>query len=275
MGDAVDKAWFCARALVQLGAMIPSILWILLSIVIIPAYSGIGWYAPVFCSIAGIFLCLFILRSLWKRGRELRELFQVHINFDDWIDNDDEVVAGPLMCLPQEVSKRALDFHKWELKAAVALTLFFYGWSLVCWYAEWYILTPAEIEAHEAHSKCGCIKMVNGECVEASDLGPSCKPSECPADPNCRAWSEDMANKHSILMICPAVSEGADTYATFSCHADAAWLTLTGTIALMWLVTLLCRTICLPTPRKKQAIKAALPPMAKSVGAMAGDDHGA
>lgn len=255
--EAVEKAWFCGRALVQFIVMIPCLLWVVLSFYAIPVYSSIGWYAPVFCSIVGIFSCFFMLVSLWKRGRDLRELFKIHIHFDDWIDEDDETVTGPLQCVPQQVSRRALDYHKWELKIAIALTLFLYTWSAICWYVELNMLTPAETDAHLAGTKCGCIKSVNRECVEASPLGESCRPSDCPSDPNCRAWTSEMADKHSILMICPTVSPDADTTGTFSCHADAAWLSLTGTVALMYLLTLALRTVCLPSSRKKKQIQVA------------------
>jgi hypothetical protein len=76
-----------------------------------------------------------------------------------------------------------------------------------------------------------------------------------------------MNEKHWLLMICPTVVDGVDTYATFSCHADAAWLTLTGTIALIYLLTLLIRTLFLPTSKKMRE-NAVPEPMAKTVGTM-------
>jgi hypothetical protein len=208
--------------------MIPCFLWTILSIIIIPAYSGIGWYGPVFASVVGIFICLFILRSLWKRGRELRESFQIHIQFDDWIDSDESM-------------QKSRDYHFFELKVAFAITLFLFMWSGICWYVEWYILTPAE----------------------APGMGKPCErcnPDVCPQDPNCRAWADGMAEKHSILMICPTVSDGADTYVTFSCHADASWLTITGSISLFWVLTLLLKG--LPLPKKR----ASMPALSTTVG---------
>jgi hypothetical protein len=255
-----------------------------------------------------------MLRSLWKRGREFRELFKIHIDFDDWIDADEELVTNPLMCVKQQVSKRGLNSHKFELKLAFFLTAFLYSWSGLTWYIELNVLRPAELEAHKDGTKCGCISPhvnANGldACDEWSELGPSCRPCDsleedpecipvpemgqgiyecpqyagtsqcqtlkgssddrcfetcCPSDPNCKAWTDEMSDTHLLVNICPTVYDGQHSYATFSCHADASWMQLTATVALIYLVTLLLRTLCLPKP--KAAIKAAVPAVKQAVG---------
>jgi hypothetical protein len=314
MADAIEKVWLCSRITLQLLAMIPCMLWFMLSLVGIPGYLSAGFFFPVFCQITGCIICCLMLRSLWKRGREFRELFKIHINFDDWIDADDDYVAGPLLCVKQQVSRRLLDFHKTELKIAFAITFFLYAWSAWDWYLELYILRPAELEAHKDGTKCGCISPhvnANGvdACDEWSDLGPSCRPCGwldespdclavpnatgiyscadkpnpdvrgwcgdkdssgrcietcCPSDPNCRAWVDKMTSDYPVLHMCPTVNDGYIGYATFSCHADGSWLMIVGTIALIYLVTLLLRTLCLPTPKTK--IKAAIPVAKEIIG---------
>jgi hypothetical protein len=106
-----------------------------------------------------------MFRSLWKRGREVRELFKIHIDFDDWIDDDDDLVTAPLACTSQKVSRRFYNFHKLELKFAIGLTAFLYAWSTWNWYLEMNVIRPAELEAHKAGTKCGCISDVQSSGV--------------------------------------------------------------------------------------------------------------
>jgi hypothetical protein len=322
---AIDKVWLGARIIVQLAVAIPCILWFMLAALAIPGYLTAGFIFPPFCCVVGCIVCCLMLRSTWKRGREFRELFKIHIHFDDWIDADDDVVTGPLLC-SREVSKKFLDFHKFELKLAFAITALLYAWSAWDWYLELYILRPAELEDAKAGTKCGCIDPnvnANGveRCNEWSELGPSCRPCDflendadcnvvpemgagvyscknatadnrrtcsprsaevkarikaadehddrcletcCPTDPNCRAWVDKMTGDYPVLYMCPTVDDGYIAYATFSCHADASWLQLTGTVALIYLITVLSRTCCLPGPKK--AIKAAVPVAKEIIG---------
>jgi len=87
----------------------------------------------------------------------------------------------------------------------------------------------------------------------------------CPDDPNCKAWTDKMHDKHwPILAFCPTVYEGEFIYSTFSCYADHAWMQLTGTVALIYLVILLLRTFCLP--KSKKMMKGAIPVVSHAVG---------
>jgi hypothetical protein len=73
-----------------------------------------------------------------------------------------------------------------------------------------------------------------------------------------------MTGDYPFLHMCPSVDDGYIAYATFSCHADASWLQLTGTVALIYLITVLSRTCCLPAPKK--AIKSAIPVAKEAMG---------
>jgi hypothetical protein len=273
-----------------------------------------------------------MFRSLFKRGREVRELFKIHINFDDWIDADEDFETAPLACTSQQVSRRFLDFHKLELKLAFALTAFLWCWCAWNWYLELNIIRPEELDAHKAGTKCGCISPdvnANGvdRCNEWSELGPSCRPCDdldddpdcfvvpemgpgiyscknattdqprgtargangglcrkrpsdhklasaehdercfevcCPSDPNCKAWVDKMESDYPVLYTCPDVVDDGFYHETFSCYADAAWMTMTGTLSLTYLVTLLVRTCFLP--EAKPRIKTAVPVVKEALG---------
>jgi hypothetical protein len=328
MGNATDKIWLCARVFLQFLATIPACFWFLLTAYAVPGYAARGFYKEPLLALLGCLICCLFLRSLWKRGREVRELFKIHIDFDDWIDADEEFVNGPLMCMPQQVSKRALDFHKSELKLAFLLTFVLYSFSFVLQYTELYVLRPAELEAHKAGTKCGCITPhvnANGldACDEWSELGASCRPCDvleddpecspvpemgvgiyecphyvnqenaygnnacqklkdssddrcfetcCPSDPNCKKWTDKMNDEHMLVWLCPTVHEGTHGYSTFSCHADYQWMQLVGVLAIIYDITLLFRTLCLPQSKKKE-VKAALPVVQHVMGLSAGEEE--
>jgi hypothetical protein len=162
-----------------------------------PAYASVGFYFPPFCQIMGSLIFCLMLRSIWKRGREFRELFKIHIQFDDWIDADTEVVTTPLMCVKQEVSKRVWNTHKFEMKFALFLVVLFQMWSNATYYVELNILRPAEKRDAIEGTKCGCIEPnVNSNgldaCDEWSALGPSCRPCDpLEEDPECVPVPED------------------------------------------------------------------------------------
>jgi hypothetical protein len=289
-----------------------------------PAYASVGFYFPPFCQIMGSLIFCLMLRSIWKRGREFRELFKIHIHFDDWIDADTETVTTPFMCVKQEVSKRAWISHKFELKFAFGITALFYLWAYTSWYVEMHILRPAEMKDSMDGTKCGCIEPhvnANGldACDKLSELGPSCRPCHpleddpechqvpddecefnggncvgvfecpkyvgtskcqklkgsaddrcfetcCPSDPNCKKWTDKMENEHIMVNMCPTVSDDYTGYATFSCHADYGWLQMTGTVSLLYLLTVLARTLCLPKSKSQEAIKSALPVVKEVLG---------
>ena len=94
MSDTTEKGLACARVLVQIVVMIPSCLWCMMSVRGAYAHARMGWYSPVVCFGISIIVCLLILRSLWKRARELRELFKIRIDLDDLFDaEDDDIVV--------------------------------------------------------------------------------------------------------------------------------------------------------------------------------------
>jgi hypothetical protein len=274
-----------------------------------------------------------MLRSIWKRGREFREMFNIHIHFDDWLDADEETVeplmlkgcAGAGGCAgTQNVSKRAWKAHTKELAFSAFLVFFLYSWSALTHYLENSVLQPRELKDAQEGTKCGCIEPhvnANGldACTEWSTKGPSCRPCEqleedpecfarpdmgngiyecphfgelygdaggyrskscqkikdsdddrcyetcCPNDPRCESWTDMMLSEYPILHICPTVNDDYNGYATFSCAADTGWARMTGNIALLYFVTVLSRSLCLPKARTPQTIKSALP-TGKQVG---------
>jgi hypothetical protein len=72
-----------------------------------------------------------------------------------------------------------------------------------------------------------------------------------------------MKSDYPMLYTCLDVHDGF-YHEVFSCHADAAWMQLTGTLSLIYVVTLLVRTCFLPAAKPK--IKAAIPVVKEAMG---------
>jgi hypothetical protein len=73
-----------------------------------------------------------------------------------------------------------------------------------------------------------------------------------------------MESDYPALHTCPDVVDDGFYHETFSCYADAAWMMMTGTISVIYVVTLLVRTCFLPAAKPR--IKAAVPVVKETMG---------
>jgi len=174
-----------------------------MSVYAIPSYARIGWIVPVVAAIFSMALGACATHAMWTSGRHLKQYLKL-------LPSEEDPAAGQVASGDKaRLAKKT---------CAAVFTLIAFTWAVLD-----IIVYAAVLKPQYASKPC------SGAC------------GNCEVDPNCRAWADSVTEKHGVVAICPTVSDGSDTDATFSCFADGMWLMCTGFIGLLWLILLTFR----------------------------------
>lgn len=177
-----------------------------MSVYAIPSYARIGWIAPVVAAVFSILLGACAMHAMWTKGRHLKQYLRLLPSDEDPAAAE---VSGDKFLLVKKI-------------CAAAFTLIAFIWAVLDIIVYAVALKPA-YDSKPCSGACG----------------------NCTVDPNCRTWADSVVENHSMAAICPTVSDGSDTDATFSCFADGMWLMCTGLIGLLWFLFLTFQCSCL------------------------------
>lgn len=183
---------------------LPTFIWGVVCIVAIPAYSAIGWIAPVICA---VFSTIVSLLATFDIARHLTP------NIHQYALVANSTLRGRSTCSKSEPAPAAA-----RTKVTVAAVLSF---ITVVFTTVFLCIGYAFIEPEEKLQPCG------GKC------------GNCSIDPYCSSWVAAVEEKHRSTVIChPPLfrlnnsSTGSD--ATFSCLADGYWMMVTSAACIIW-----------------------------------------
>jgi nitrate reductase NapE component len=198
--------------LFDLVAVLPMLIWGVVSVAAVVAYGRMQWLAPISCAVYSSVLCAIATIQLWRRTHLRAAIYIV-------IDRPGSPRSTPALCRPCRTP---------NILAIVSMLVSF-AWGVMCLVVNSTAIAPAKaLESYPCNGECG----------------------GCTADPFCHAWAANLTATSPMVNICPParghVSD--DSNATFSCLADGAWMLLTAVLTLFWLGCLQLRPASSPAP---------------------------
>jgi hypothetical protein len=176
----------------------PAFGWLVMCLFAIPAYSELGWVAPVVCAVFSSIMSILATRdTLLYLSPSLAKYNLI----EPFIQEQKH---------RSELTKKSARF-----KFFVAA---FFTFTAVIFAATFLVIAYAVVVPERDSMPC------DGKC------------EDCEEDQDCRAWVKEMEEDHPETAICPPAKRSAETDVTFSCLADGYWMICTSIVGAIWMV---------------------------------------